>query len=152
MTIALIGPSGAGKGTQAVRVVARFDWLHLSTGDLFREALDKKTALGLLGQKYMSRGELVPDEVVDAMIEEWLMNVRPEKEILFDGFPRTRYQAQFLDELLKKTGRNLDAAIYLKASDNEILNRLPDFRTLPSSTWATFRVWPTSRRFTFLPL
>jgi adenylate kinase len=125
MTIALIGPSGAGKGTQAVRVVARFDWLHLSTGDLFREALDKKTALGLLAQKYMSRGELVPDEVVDAMIEEWLVNVRPEKEILFDGFPRTRYQAQFLDELLEKTGRNLRAAIYLKLSDDEILKRLP---------------------------
>lgn len=125
MTIALIGPSGAGKGTQADKIVTQFDWLHISTGDLFRESLDKNTALGLLGQKYMRYGELVPDEVVDAMIEEWLLKVRPEKEILFDGFPRTRYQAEFLDELLTKMGRTLEAAIYLKVSDEEILNRLP---------------------------
>lgn len=125
MTIALIGPSGSGKGTQADRVASQFDWLHISTGDLFRECLEKKTALGLLGQRYMSRGELVPDEVVDAMIEEWLFKIRPEKEILFDGFPRTRYQAEFFDSLLQRVDRNLKAAIYLKVSDAEILNRLP---------------------------
>ncbi|GAB4426297.1 MAG: hypothetical protein Kow0031_06050 [Anaerolineae bacterium] len=124
MTIALIGPSGAGKGTQAYKIATRFEWLHISTGDLFRENLDRKTALGLLGQRYMSQGELVPDEVVDAMIEEWLHKVRPEKEILFDGFPRTRYQAEFLDSLLEKMGRSLDAAIYLRVSDEEIIERI----------------------------
>jgi adenylate kinase len=125
MTIVLIGPSGAGKGTHAAKIVSRFDWLHISTGDLFRESIDKKTALGLLSQKYISRGELIPDEVVDAMIEEWLINIRPGKEILFDGFPRTRYQANFLDELLGKMGRSLKAAIYLKVSDDEVMRRLP---------------------------
>ncbi len=124
MTIALIGPSGAGKGTQAYKIATRFEWLHISTGDLFRENLDRKTALGLLGQRYMSQGELVPDEVVDAMIEEWLHKVRPEKEILFDGFPRTRYQAEFLDGMLEKMGRSLDAAIYLRVSDDEIIERI----------------------------
>ncbi|MCG3210553.1 MAG: adenylate kinase [Anaerolineae bacterium] len=125
MTIVLIGPSGAGKGTQADRITSQFDWLHISTGDLFRECLEKRTALGLLGQRYMSRGELVPDEVVDAMIEEWLLQIRPEKDILFDGFPRTRHQAEFLDTLLQKTDRQLKAAIYLKVSDAEILKRVP---------------------------
>jgi adenylate kinase len=125
MTIALIGPSGSGKGTQADRIASQFDWLHISTGDLFRESLDKRTALGLLGQRYMSRGELVPDDVVDAMIEEWLLKIRPEKEVVFDGFPRTRYQAEFLDALLEKMNRHLQAVIYLKVSDAEILHRLP---------------------------
>lgn len=125
MTIVLIGPSGAGKGTQADRITSQFDWLHISTGDLFRECLEKQTALGLLGQRYMSRGELVPDEVVDAMIEEWLLQIRPEKGILFDGFPRTRHQAEFLDTLLQKKDRQLKAAIYLKVSDAEILKRVP---------------------------
>lgn len=126
MTIALIGPSGAGKGTQAYKIATRFEWLHISTGDLFRENLDRKTALGLLSERYMSRGELVPDEVVDAMIEEWLQKVRPGKEMLFDGFPRTRYQAEFLDGLLEKMGRSLDAAIYLRVTDEEIIERISE--------------------------
>ncbi len=125
MTIALIGPAGSGKGTQAIKVVSKYDWLHISTGDLFRAALKKSTALGLLGQRYMSRGELIPDEVVDAMIEEQLLKIHPEKDVLFNGFPRTRYQAEFLDQLLEKMDRKLDAVIYLKVSDEEILNRLP---------------------------
>ena len=126
MTIALIGPSGAGKGTQAYKIASKFEWLHISTGDLFRENVDNKTALGLLGQRYMSQGELVPDEVVDAMIEEWLHKIRPEKEIVFDGFPRTRYQAEFLDGLLEKMGRSLEAAIYLRVSDDEIIERISE--------------------------
>ncbi len=125
MTIALIGPSGAGKGTQAGKIVSRFDWLHISTGDLFRECLAKQTALGILAKRYLHRGELVPDEVVDAVIEEWLLSVRPEKDILFDGFPRTRYQAESLDTLLENSGRKLDAVIYLQVPDEEILRRLP---------------------------
>ena len=80
MTIALIGPSGAGKGTQAVKLVARFDdLLHISTGDLFRESLEKRSALGILARQYMNQGDLVPDEVVGALIEEWLWRVMPGK-------------------------------------------------------------------------
>lgn len=124
MNIALIGPSGVGKGTHADKLVAKFDLIHVSTGNLFRENLANQTALGLLARKYMAQGELVPDEVVDAMIEEWLRKTDPEKGILFDGFPSTRYQAEFLNELFEKMGRNLDAVFYLKASDEEIVKRL----------------------------
>jgi len=125
MTIALIGPSGAGKGTQAIRLMNRFDLLHISTGDLFRESLEKRSALGILARRYMNQGELVPDEVVEAMLEEWLWKVMPGKRILFDGFPRTRYQAEALDELFRATDRHLEAVIYLKVTDEEITRRLP---------------------------
>ena len=125
MTIALIGLSGAGKGTQANKLVGRFDLLHVSTGDLFRESLEKRTALGLLARRYMHQGELVPDEVVGSLIEEWLWKVMPGKRILFDGFPRNIYQAKMLDDLFWATDRHLEAAIYLKVSDEEIIRRLP---------------------------
>ena len=125
MTIALIGPSGAGKGTQAVKLVAKYDLLHISTGDLFRDSLEKWSALGILARRYMNQGDLVPDEVVGAVIEEWLYKVMPGKRILFDGFPRTRYQATVLDDLFRSTDRNLEAVIYLKVSDEEIIRRLP---------------------------
>lgn len=125
MNIVIIGPSGAGKGTQAVDLVTRFNLIHISTGDLFRESLENQTALGLLAQKYMHRGELVPDEVVDAMVEERLRKADPNKGILLDGFPRNKSQAKFLEELFKETGRQLDAVIYLRVSDNEVVERLP---------------------------
>ena len=125
MTIALIGPSGAGKGTQAARLVATRDLLHISTGDLFRDALEKRTALGFLTRQYMNAGELVPNEVVGSLIEEWMIKVMPGKEILFDGFPRTLYQATLLDNLSRSQDRHLRAAIYLKVSDAEITRRLP---------------------------
>jgi adenylate kinase len=124
MNIALIGPSGSGKGTHLERLKKQYDLLHLSTGDLFRENLEKKTALGLLAKKYMSQGELVPDEVVHAMVESYLREAHPEKGIVFDGFPRTVYQAKFLDELFVDMKRTLDAAVYIKVSPETILRRL----------------------------
>ena len=124
MNVALIGPSGSGKGTHAEHLVQKFNLLHVSTGDLFRANLDNQTALGLLARKYMAQGELVPDEVVDAMVEECLRKADPAKGILFDGFPRTPYQARFLDETLASMGRRLEAVIYLRVSDEEIQQRL----------------------------
>jgi adenylate kinase len=124
MNIALIGPSGAGKGTHAHRLIHQFNLLHACTGDLFRENLEKQTALGLLARKYMSDGDMVPDEVVDAMIEERVRKADPAQGVLFDGFPRTSYQAKFLDQVFKEVGRNLDAVFYLKVSDEEILRRI----------------------------
>jgi adenylate kinase len=124
MNIALIGPSGVGKGTQADKLVAKFNLVHLVTGELFREKLENRRAIGLLAKKYMARGELAPDELVDAMVEEWLWDAPPDKDILFDGFPRTRYQARFLDDLFSQMNRRLEAVIYLEAPDEVIIERL----------------------------
>ncbi len=124
LNIAIIGPSGAGKGTHASGLSTRFRLRHVATGDLFRENLMSHTALGLLARKYMEHGELVPDEVVDAMIEEWCDRLPDEKGALFDGFPRTVYQARFIDELLQQAGRKLDAVVYLTVPDEEIARRL----------------------------
>ena len=124
MNIALLGPSGAGKGTQAAKLCSRFGLRHFSIGDLLRQNLEARTALGLLARKYMDRCELVPDEVVEAMIEERLQTIPPAQGIVLDGFPRTPEQAGFLDDLLKQSNRRLDAVIYLKLGEKDVLHRL----------------------------
>ena len=124
MNLVLLGPSGVGKGTHAAALIARHGLRHVSTGDLLRQNLAARNALGLLARKYMEAGELVPDEVVDAMIEEWVGAVGAGQGMLFDGFPRTAYQAAFLEGLLAPLGRKLDAAIYLRLADDEIVARL----------------------------
>jgi adenylate kinase len=133
MNLVLIGPSGAGKGTQAEKVATKFGMRHIATGDLFREDLENQTALGLLAQKYMDQGELVPDEVADAMVEASLRQTDPDQGVILDGFPRTFYQAQALDDLLITMDRTLDAAIYINVTDNEILTeRIPGRLTCKS--------------------
>lgn len=104
MNLSLIGPAGAGKGTYSAALVKEL-WLeHVSTGDLLRQNLQDQTSLGLLARRYMSQGELVPDELVEAMVEDWVRKSDPAGDILFDGFPRTEYQARFLDSLFSKLG------------------------------------------------
>ncbi len=124
MNIALIGPSGAGKGTYAHVLAPKFNLQHVSTGDFLRQSRENGSALGLLAKKYMRAGEFVPDEVIDAIIEECLLKMNPDQGILFDGFPRTGYQANFLEKDFTKSGRQLDAVIYLKVRDDEIQRRL----------------------------
>ena len=124
MNIALIGPSGVGKGTHVASLSARYGLRHVATGDLFRTNLLDRTPLGVLARKYMEAGALVPDEVVDAMIEAWAGALGYDDGTLFDGFPRTPCQADFLDDLLSKLGRKLDAVVYLKVSDEEVVARM----------------------------
>jgi adenylate kinase len=120
----LIGPSGAGKGTHAGELCTRYRLQCVSTGDLLRQNLEGRTALGILARKHMQRAELVPDEVVDAMVEECVGKLNPDRGTLFDGFPRTAYQARFLDDLLAQHNRAVDAVLYLRVSDSEIVRRL----------------------------
>lgn len=124
MNLALIGPSGVGKGTHATALCQRFNLRHVATGDLFRHHLHTRSALGLLARRYMEQGELVPDEVVDAMVEEWCEQHAAAQGILFDGFPRTAYQARFVDALLARYNLRVDAVVYLRVPDDEIVQRL----------------------------
>lgn len=124
MNIVLLGPSGAGKGTHADFLCARYQLRHVATGDLFRQNVATRTALGRIAQRYMAQGEMVPDEVVDAMIDEWGDTLRPADGTLFDGFPRTTDQAAFFDQLLRRLDRQLDAVVYLNIGDAEIERRL----------------------------
>lgn len=124
MNLALIGPSGAGKGTHIAALCARYKLRHVATGDLFREHLQTRTALGILARSYMEQGELVPDEIVDAIVEEWVEQHPAAEGILFDGFPRTVCQARFLDTLLATHHQPFDAVIYLRVPDDEIMRRV----------------------------
>ena len=124
MNIALIGPTGVGKGTHAAELRSRFGLRHITSGDLLRLHLERGTALGVHARHYMDQNELVPDELVNEMIEASVRAIEPGVGTLFDGFPRTAYQAVFLDELLASSGRALDAVILLHATDDAIVERL----------------------------
>ena len=124
MNIALLGPSGAGKGTQAAKLCPHFGLQHLSTGDLLRTNLATGTPLGVQAREYMHQGELVPDELVAAMLEERVRAIPASQGVLLDGFPRTPEQAGFLDEMFKRCGRWLDAVVYLNVGEEAVLNRL----------------------------
>jgi adenylate kinase len=113
VNIILLGPPGAGKGTQAQRLVERFGMRQLSTGDMLRAAIRQAAAVGLQAKAVMERGELVSDEIVSALIGEELDAMAPETGAIFDGYPRTEAQAQSLDGILAARGRKLDHVIEL---------------------------------------
>jgi adenylate kinase len=120
----LFGPPGSGKGTQSEKLIAKYNLKHLSTGDLLRSEISRKTSLGLEAKKFMDKGNLVPDEVVIGMINDALDN-NPEAEgFLFDGFPRTAIQAQELDNLLARKNTCIDVMLALNVSENELIHRL----------------------------
>lgn len=124
MRLVLVGPPGAGKGTQAVRLAERLDVPHISTGDLFRANLKDETDLGREAKRYMDAGDLVPDEVTVAMVRERLNHDDAAKGFILDGFPRTRMQAESLGELLAERGEQLDAVVELQVPEDELVRRL----------------------------
>src|SRR5215208_3978088 len=124
MRVLLLGPPGAGKGTQADRIAARFQLVHLATGDLLRANVADGTTLGEVAQAYLDSGELVPDQVVVAMMLERLTQPDCKRGFLLDGFPRSVAQARALDEHLAEVGTPLDAAINLEVAEEELLQRL----------------------------
>ena len=121
--IVIYGPPGSGKGTQCEQLVRRFNFEHLSTGDLLRNEIRQQSRLGLDAQKYIDRGDLVPDQVIMGMIGEKMATL-DSKGVLFDGIPRTVSQAKELDEILTRHGRGIDAIIALKVEDDELVRRL----------------------------
>jgi adenylate kinase len=124
MYIVMLGPPGAGKGTQAKRLAQELDLVHVSTGDLFRENLKNETELGKLAQQYMDKGELVPDDVTIRMVEERLSRPDCEKGAVLDGFPRTTDQAEALDDLLEKFNGGVELVPYIKVPDEVLVERL----------------------------
>ena len=124
MRIVLLGPPGAGKGTQATRVAGRFDAPHIATGDIFRANVAEGSDLGRAAQEYMDRGDLVPDEVVIAMVMERLASDDCAGGFVLDGFPRTVNQAEALDRRLASLGAPLHAVLCIEAGEEELLRRL----------------------------
>lgn len=124
MRIVLVGPPGAGKGTQATRLAETLHIPHISTGDLFRANISWQTELGKLAKSYMDAGNLVPDEVTIAMAKDRMEQSDAEGGFLLDGFPRNVSQAQALDELLEAEDMKLDAVLDLEAPENEVVKRI----------------------------
>jgi adenylate kinase len=119
-----MGPPGAGKGTQAEFIKNKYKIPHISTGDMFREAVKKGTPMGKEAQKYMNAGKLVPDQVTIGIVQDRLAEADCQAGFLLDGFPRTIVQAKALDEVLEKTDRKLDAAINIAVPDNILIQRM----------------------------
>jgi len=124
MYIIMLGAPGAGKGTQADILSPEMNLPHIASGDLFRQALEERTEVGLLAKSYMDKGELVPDEVTIKMILERINQLDCASGCLFDGFPRTLHQAKVLDEALKEQGKTIDKAIYIEVPNEELVKRL----------------------------
>ncbi|MFC2380754.1 MAG: adenylate kinase [Streptococcus gordonii] len=125
MNLLIMGLPGAGKGTQAARIVEEFGVVHISTGDMFRAAIANQTELGLLAKSYMDKGDLVPDEVTNGIVRERLaQDDIKEKGFLLDGYPRTLEQAQELDTILKELGLKLDAIINIEIESSKLVERL----------------------------
>jgi len=120
----LFGPPGSGKGTQSERLVAKYGFVHLSTGNLLREEIANKTPLGLEAKSFMDKGQLVPDEVVIGMIDSCLEHHKDAAGFLFDGFPRTTNQAGALDKLLTLKKAEIGLLLALEVTEEELVKRL----------------------------
>lgn len=135
----LLGPPGAGKGTQAVRIVEKYNVPHISTGDIFRENIKNGTELGKKAQEYMNKGELVPDDLVIEIATTRLLADDCKNGFLLDGFPRTVYQAEKLDAFLEAHGMKLDKVIDIEVEKEELITRLTG-RRVCKACGASFHV------------
>ena len=124
MYIVLLGAPGAGKGTQAVYIAQKLNLVHIATGDLFRQAIEQGTELGMQAKSYMEKGMLGPDEITIRMVLERLSAPDCEPGVVFDGFPRNLKQAEALDKALAKQSQTIDRVVYIKVSEEELLRRL----------------------------
>ena len=124
MDLVLLGAPGSGKGTQADHLRREFGLTHVASGDLFRDQLQRKTALGVQASEYMARGALVPDAITIAMLRERVSQPGTERGVMFDGFPRTMEQAIALNEMMVSLGRQIDAVLYVEVPDDELVGRL----------------------------
>jgi adenylate kinase len=132
LNLILLGPPGAGKGTQAERLQEDFPVAYIATGDMLRQAVKDETDLGKEAKAYMDRGELVPDEVIIAVILDRLAEQDTSDGFLLDGFPRTDKQAEALDEALRRVERRLTAALLIDVPEDEVVRRLSGRRVCPS--------------------
>jgi adenylate kinase len=124
MRLVLLGPPGAGKGTQAERIAAKYGVPHLSTGDMLREAVAADTEVGRRAKAIMDAGELVPDEVMNRLVAERIAQPDAARGFVLDGFPRTVAQAEALDDLLKQRDQRLDAVLELAVDDDALVDRI----------------------------
>ncbi|ABS35316.1 adenylate kinase [Clostridium botulinum] len=132
MRIILLGPPGAGKGTQAKLISEEFSIPHISTGDIFRANIKEKTPLGIEAKRYIDNGQLVPDEVTIGIVKDRLTKDDCDNGFLLDGFPRTVAQAEALDEFLKGINKELDVALLIKVPEEFILERMTGRRVCTS--------------------
>lgn len=124
MRLILLGPPGAGKGTQAALLSKKFNLAHISTGDLLRQAVKDQTTLGKEAKSYIDKGELVPDNLVTSLVQDKIKNIDIEKGFILDGFPRNIAQAQDIDKFLKDQAKEINWVIYLKTKESTIISRL----------------------------
>jgi adenylate kinase len=129
MNLILLGPPGAGKGTQAKRLVETYGIPQISTGDMLREAVKNQTELGMEAKKYMDAGQLVPDEVVIGLVKERLSKPDCDQGFMLDGFPRTVGQAEELDKVLAEMNKDIDHVVSIEVPNEELMGRLTGRRT-----------------------
>jgi len=124
LNIILFGPPGAGKGTQSARLIGKYGLVHLSTGDVFRYNIKNQTELGILAKSFIDKGQLVPDEVTNQMVKDFIARNNNNKGFIFDGYPRTIAQGKNLDRVLEEYQANVTSMIALKVDEDELVNRL----------------------------
>lgn len=124
LNIILFGPPGAGKGTQSAKLIEKYDLTHLSTGDVFRYNIKNETELGVLAKSYIDKGELVPDEVTNNMVADFLKRNNNESGFIFDGYPRTIAQGETLDAMLEDLNTEVSMMIALEVDEDELVKRL----------------------------